>query len=166
MVELYIAVPDLAQRERYMAAADKYNNVALEMRDSGFDVYCDTEYYLNNGDTVFLKFGIVAACAVKLDSSLINRAYWLMPRSSISKTPFMCANSQGLIDSGYRGELMGAIKMVTGEGLQTITAGTRLFQLVSGSAKPWTKVVVVDSIDELPIPTTERGVGGFGSTGI
>jgi hypothetical protein len=34
MVELYIAVPDLAQRERYMAAADKYNNVALEMRDS------------------------------------------------------------------------------------------------------------------------------------
>jgi len=166
MVELYLAVPDVAQRERYVVAADKYNKGTLELRDSGFDVYCDTEYYLNNGDTVFLKFGIAAACAIKPDSALINRAYWLMPRSSISKTPFMCANSKGLIDSGYRGPLMGAIKMVTGEGLQTITEGTRLFQIVSGSAKPWSKVVVVGSIDELPIPTTARGTGGFGSTGI
>lgn len=166
MVELYLAVPDATQRERYVAAADKYNTGTVELRDSGFDVYCDTEYYLNQGDTVFLKFGIAAACAIKPDSSLINRAYWLMPRSSISKTPFICANSKGLIDSAYRGQLMGAIKMVTGEGLQTITCGTRLFQIVSGSAKPWSKVVVVSSVDELPTPVTARGSGGFGSTGL
>jgi dUTP pyrophosphatase len=165
MVELHLAVPDAELRSQYIAAATKYNERALEERDSGFDVYCSEESYLSLGDTVFLKFGIDAACVIKPGSVPYNRAYWLMPRSSISKTPFVCANSMGLIDSGYRGALMGAIKMVTGEGLKTITVGTRLFQVVSGSAKPWSKVVIVESVADLPKPSSERGSGGFGSTG-
>ena len=166
MVELYLAVPDAELRAQYVAAATKYNERDIEERDSGFDVYCSEESYLALGDTVFLKFGIDAACAIKPGSVPYNRAYWLMPRSSISKTPFVCANSLGLIDSGYRGALMGAIKMVVGEGLKTISVGTRLFQVVSGSAKPWSKVVIVDSAADLPKPSSERGSGGFGSTGV
>jgi dUTPase len=71
----------------------------------------------------------------------------------------------GLIDSGYRGPLMGAIKMLFGDNLETIKAGTRLFQIVSGSAKPWLKVHIVRTVGEFPKPDSERGSGGFGSTG-
>ena len=162
MTDLYLCVPDDAHYYMYCDQAYKHNERDPRERDSGFDVYCADEVYMNRGDTAFLKFGILAACAVKANEP---RAFWFMPRSSISKTPFICANSMGLIDSGYRGPLMGAIKMVFGDNLETIKAGTRLFQIVSGSAKPWKKIVVVRTVAEFPKPDSERGTGGFGSTG-
>jgi dUTPase len=61
---------------------------------------------------------------------------------------------------------MGALKMVQGDNLETIKMGTRLFQLVSGSAKPWRRVIVVRTVEEFPKPGSERGTGGFGSTGV
>jgi len=168
MTDLYLCVPDDAYYYMYCDEAYKYNERAPGERDSGFDVYCSDETYMNRGDTAFLKFGITSSCAVKVrDVGLFEpRAFWLMPRSSISKTPFICANSKGLIDSGYRGPLMGAVKMLFGDNLETIKAGTRLFQIVSGSAKPWRRVVVVRTVEELPKPRSERGSGGFGSTGV
>ena len=147
--------------ELYINAASKYNSKPMEERDSGFDLYCDSEYIVSK-QTGFLKFGVVSACALKHDSGLVNRAYWLMPRSSISKTNMICANSVGLIDSGYRGNIMGAVRLVGDTNAEAVGLHTRLFQLVSGSAKPWSKVHIVD---ELPKPDSERGVGGFGSTG-
>jgi dUTP pyrophosphatase len=168
MTDLYLCVPEDSSYYTYCDAAYKYNERDPAERDSGFDVYCEAETYMNRGDTAFLKFGITSACAVKPrpDGRQEPRAFWLMPRSSISKTPFICANSVGLIDSGYRGVLMGAIKMVFGDNLETIKAGTRLFQIVCGSAKPWQRIVVVRTVDEFPKPKSERGVGGFGSTGV
>ena len=163
MTDLYLCVPEDSSYYTYCDAALKYNQRDPAERDSGFDLYCEAETYMNRGDTAFLKFGITSACAVKVQEP---RAFWLMPRSSISKTPFICANSVGLIDSGYRGVLMGAIKMVFGDNLETIKAGTRLFQIVSGSAKPWNRIIVVRTVDEFPKPTSERGSGGFGSTGV
>lgn len=162
MTDLYLCVPSETAFEMYGLAALKYNQRPMSERDSGFDVYCEEEVYMNRGDTSFLKFSIVSACAMKGQDP---RAYWLMPRSSISKTPFICANSLGLIDSGYRGPLMGAIKMISGDNLETIKTGTRLFQIVSGSAKPWLKVHIVRTVAEFPKPDSERGSGGFGSTG-
>lgn len=167
MTDLYLCVPNDSNYYLYCDSAYKYNERAPEERDSGFDLYCEEEVYLNRGDTVFLKFGVLAACAVKRRSTVVEpRAFWLMPRSSISKTPFICANSMGLIDSGYRGKLMGAIKMLFGDNLETVKEGTRLFQVVSGSAKPWNRIFVVRTIDEFPKPHSERGTGGFGSTGV
>jgi len=162
MAELFLSVTD-DMRELYEAAAAKYNGTPYEERDSGFDVYCDADYYLTYGaDTVFLRFGIVAACAIKNGG---GRAYWLMPRSSISKTPFMCANSMGLIDAGYRGQLMGAVRMVQDTGLFTVISKSRYFQIVSGSAKPWARIVIVGLPADMPHAVTARGTGGFGSTG-
>jgi dUTP pyrophosphatase len=166
MTDLYLCVPNDAAYYLYCDEAYKYNEKALGERDSGFDVYFADDVPISVGDTAFLKFGIDAACAVKplTGATLEPRAFWLMPRSSISKTNFICANSQGLIDSGYRGPLMGAVKKLFGEP-ETIKAGIRLFQIVSGSAKPWRKVIVVRTVAEFPKPTSERGSGGFGSTG-
>lgn len=160
MAELFLkVVPEL--KEQYVAAAAKYNAQPLDQRDSGFDLFCQEEVYSTwSGPTMFLRFGVESACATM---GGLGCAYWLMPRSSMSKTPFMCANSMGLIDIGYRGNLMGAVRQVQPlEGLQTIAKGTRLFQAVSGSAVPWSAVHVVD---ELPGSATLRGTGGFGSTG-
>jgi dUTP pyrophosphatase len=162
MCDLFLCAPDAF--ELYSDSAAKYNARDPAERDSGFDLYCADEVYMNRGDTVFLKFGVVSACAVKTDGQ--PAAFWLMPRSSMSKTPFMCANSMGLIDSGYRGPLMGAIRMLFGDNLETIKVGTRLFQVVSGSAEPWRNIYVVDDVSKFPKPNSERGSGGFGSTGV
>ena len=162
MAELFLkVVPEM--KEQYVEAVAKYNAQPLEQRDSGFDLFCQEEVYSTwGGPAMFLRFGVESACAGAAGGKA-GAAYWLMPRSSMSKTPFMCANSMGLIDIGYRGPLMGAVRQVQPlEGLQTITKGTRLFQAVSGSAVPWSTVHVVD---ELPGSATLRGTGGFGSTG-
>jgi dUTP pyrophosphatase len=164
MTDLYLCVPSDNAYFMYSDLAYKYNERAPEERDSGFDVYCADDVPMSVGDTAFLKFGIESSCAIKNGLTLDPRAFWLMPRSSISKTNFICANSKGLIDSGYRGPLMGAVKKLFGEP-ETIKAGIRLFQIVSGSAKPWRKVIVLRSADNFPKPTSERGTGGFGSTG-
>jgi dUTP pyrophosphatase len=91
----------------------------------------------------------------------------LLPRSSIYKTPFRLCNSIGLIDSGYRGEVKAMVDV-------SITAvyspfvledGARLFQLCRNNFLPWDKIVIVRSLDELPVATDNRGTGGFGSTG-
>lgn len=165
MTDLYLCVPDDTMFDTYVAAATKYNQKPADEKDSGFDVYCEAETYMNVGDTAFLRFGITSACAAEHLSSA-PKAYWLMPRSSISKTPFICANSMGLIDMGYRGPLMGAIRMLFGDNLETIKAGTRLFQIVSGSAEPWSSVNIVRAVSEFPKPDSDRGSGGFGSTGL
>ena len=85
--------------------------------------------------------------------------YTLEPRSSIFKTGFMMANSRGIIDKSYRGELKAPIVSI-GSNLATVDAGTRLFQILAPDLGWINKVVYVDSLDE-----TERGSGGFGSTG-
>jgi len=159
-VELYLVVtPEM--RQLYISSAEKYNSRHIEERDSGFDLYCDSDYIVSK-QSQFLKFGVLRACAMKQGSALVNRAYWLMPRSSISKTNIICSNSKGLIDSGYRGNLMGAVRVVGDVESEAVSAHTRLFQVVSGSAKPWSYIHIVD---ELPKPSSERGTGGFGSTG-
>jgi dUTP pyrophosphatase len=95
--------------------------------------------------------------------------YYLAPRSSIWKSGVTMANSMGIIDSSYRGELMGAcIPIVSvGEEGELVTAvdikeGDRLFQVLA-PGMGWIRKVVVLSKSELD--TTSRGAGGFGSTG-
>jgi dUTP pyrophosphatase len=92
----------------------------------------------------------------------------LFPRSSISKTELSLANSVGVIDSGYRGEIKLRFKRnehQAGERIDVINhsaeyeVSDKVAQLI---IIPYPKVVfeVVDSLTE-----TARGAGGFGSTG-
>lgn len=89
----------------------------------------------------------------------------LYPRSSISNTPFTLANSVGVIDAGYRGEVMAKLNRVEGS-LHTVNLGDsslRLVQLCLPSLRP-PRVVFVDSLEDLGNPLDSRGSGGFGST--
>ena len=86
----------------------------------------------------------------------------MYPRSSISKTPLRLANSVGIIDSGYRGNLCAAVDNIQTDPFQ-VTIHQRLFQICSPSLTPLI-VKVIDDIDYFE--ETSRGHGGFGSTGV
>jgi len=119
--------------------------------DAGLDLYVLEDMVIKAGDTVLIKLGI--AC-----EPIDGKAYYLMPRSSISKTPLRMSNSIGLIDGGYRGEIMASCDNIKPFDYQ-ITKGQRLFQLVSSDTSP----ISYKISDELS--DTSRGGGGFGSTG-
>lgn len=86
--------------------------------------------------------------------------FTLEPRSSIYKSGFIMANSRGIIDKTYRGELMAPVVSV-GSSSKSIEAGTRLFQIIAPDMGHISEVVYVDFL-----PETQRGAGGFGSTGL
>jgi dUTP pyrophosphatase len=84
--------------------------------------------------------------------------FWLIPRSSIYKTGLLMANSMGVIDKSYRGELKAPVWSMTGE--STINKDDRLFQIVAPDMGWIRHVRMVSSL-----PETGRGAGGFGSSG-
>jgi dUTPase len=84
--------------------------------------------------------------------------FWLTPRSSIYRSGLMMANSIGVIDKSYRGELKAPVWSMTGS--STVERGERLFQIVAPDMGWIRNVRIVDSMSE-----TVRGAGGFGSTG-
>lgn len=82
----------------------------------------------------------------------------LFPRSSVSKTSLALANSVGVVDSGYRGEIMLKYRRIPSIS-ESYKVGDRVGQLM---IIPYPKVELIEA-DELSI--TDRGSGGFGSTG-
>jgi dUTP pyrophosphatase len=81
----------------------------------------------------------------------------LFPRSSISKTSHFLRNSVGVVDSGYRGEIM--FKFGYGSNIKSYRVGERVGQLII-MPYPSIEFEEVDSLSD-----TERGEDGFGSTG-
>tara|TARA_X000001036_G_scaffold417326_1_gene435194 strand:+ start:5984 stop:6421 length:438 start_codon:yes stop_codon:yes gene_type:complete len=136
------------------------NEIALELYqnhghfhdgDAGLDLYILENQVFNPGETKLIKLGI--SCEPE-----DGRAYFLMPRSSIYKTPLRLANSIGLIDGGYRGEIMAPCDNIK-DSNYTVEKGQRLFQLVSADCSSISYEISNELSD------TSRGSGGFGSTG-
>ena len=87
----------------------------------------------------------------------------------MSKTPLMLANHTGIIDAGYRGNLIGAVRWLKDSENNNVNnpeyileRHTRLLQICHPTLCP----VFVYLVEEHDLTTTERGAGGFGSTGI
>ena len=125
--------------------------------DSGIDLIVPNEIQVAG-----LKVGTIdhlIQCEM-LNEDNKNVSYYLYPRSSISKTNFMMANSVGIIDAGYRGNIMAKVRnMSLNENeLSTIKENDKLFQICAPDLKP-IKIQVVHELSE-----TSRGSGGFGST--
>ena len=132
--------------------SDKFPN-------SGFDLFVpETTTLLGN-----LKVNMISMdvkCEM-LDSNERPCGFYMYPRSSISKTPIILANSVGIIDSGYRGNLIGAFKTLDSQPY-TIDKYTRLLQITNANLSP----IFVKMVSESELSNTERGTGGFGSTGV
>jgi len=106
-----------------------------------FQVKCSAQMCLTNSDRRY------------------NTGYYMYPRSSISKGCLRMANSTGIIDSGYRGSLIGMVDVVYEESIQ-VHAYDKYFQICAPGLVP----VLVNVVEDLGAKT-ERGEGGFGSTG-
>ena len=122
--------------------------------DSGLELYAPDQIIIKSGETHLIKMGI----ACEMTDEYLPISYMLVPRSSISKTPLRMANSIGIIDAGYRGEIMAAVDN-RGDKDYMVVPGQRLFQIVHPTLCAF-NVGVVDKLSE-----TDRGDGGFGSTG-
>jgi dUTP pyrophosphatase len=159
MFILYIQPETPQANEFYKTQAAAYKSRPYGERDAGFDLYSEAAHI--EGGIRARKVGQQAKVAVYDTARGHFRAYWMMPRSSISKTPLRLANSLGLIDAGYRGTLIAAVDNNAAEPF-TININDRLFQVVNSDLLPWDAIEVVSII---PGGETLRGEGGFGSTG-
>lgn len=118
---------------------------------AGLDLYCPFHIKVPADSQKKIPLGV----AVEIPQDHMGL---LTPRSSMSKTPLRCANSVGIIDEDYRGEISIVYENVSCKDY-TIARGDRIAQLIIVPIK----LVDVVEVDELS--QTERGAGGYGSTG-
>ena len=150
---------------------DMYINSALahnaqmhnsDYPDAGFDLFTPVETICSSQNVN--KFNFSVSCSARMvceNGKIYNTGFFMIPRSSLSGTPLRLANSVGVIDSGYRGNLIGKFDCL---GLDHVVQQyDKLLQIVAPGMVP-IYATIVNSTDELG-GVTERGSGGFGSTG-
>ena len=121
--------------------------------DAGLDLCSAVDVVVEPGERVMIPTGVAVAIPD-------GHAGLVLPRSGLaSKQGLTMANSPGLIDAGYRGEVICAAVNLDREEAVKILVGDRIAQLVivelPNVAPIW--------MEELPAST--RGESGFGSTG-
>ena len=123
--------------------------------DAGMDIYAVSRGEADKYGNMVYHTGI----AMEIPEGHVGLIY---PRSSVSKTPHSLRNHVGVIDSGYRGEIIfkfGWVNSSNVDPAQVYEAGDRIGQII---IMPYPQVEFVE-VDELS--DSERGQGGFGSTG-
>jgi len=121
--------------------------------DAGLDLAANIDVEVLPGERVMIPTGIAVAIPA-------GHAGLVLPRSGLaSKHGLTLANAPGLIDEGYRGEVIVAAVNLDREESVKVVRGDRIAQLVV-VAMP---MVEPGWVDELP--DSARGAGGFGSTG-
>lgn len=122
--------------------------------DAGFDLVAAESVTIAPEETVKVRTGIILE---------IPKGYggFILPRSGISVNhKISIPNSPGLIDSGYRGQILVALHNYSKEQYEVIE-GDRIAQMViSKVLQPKFK-----QVNEKQISKSERGIGGFGSSG-
>lgn len=119
--------------------------------DAGLDLTATSKRYDRETNTLVFGTGL----AVEIPKGFVGLVF---PRSSVYKQGLALSNSVGVIDSGYRGEIMARFYMPE-IGFEQLEVGTRIAQLV---ILPYPKIEFKE-VDKLS--KTDRGSDGFGSTG-
>lgn len=150
--------------EQYQERINSHNEKLLINRynDSGFDLFVPEDIMLNPNQVNKIDFRIKCEMKKKKNNSYIPSAFYLYPRSSISKSKFRLANNVGIIDSGYRGNLIGMFDVIYSNEDIKCAKGTRLLQICSPTLEPF-EIKLVENDNSLS--TTTRNTNGFGSTG-
>lgn len=142
--------------------------------DAGFDVLVPNSFSFSNTDMCQVKINFGIKCEAYIVNISNNNDYYdnrhhtgfyMYPRSSLSKTPLRLANCVGIIDSGYRGNLIGVFDKANTFSTKynnedAVEKGDRLVQICAPGLVPIIPVLV-NEMDT----NTSRGEGGFGSTG-
>ena len=118
---------------------------------AGYDLYAVTDATINPHECVLVGTGLI----MQIPEGYFGGIY---ARSGLaSKQGLRPANCVGIVDSDYRGEVMVALRNDTNE-VRSVSAGERIAQII---IQPYLNVTFVEG----ELDDTERGAGGFGSTG-
>ena len=121
--------------------------------DAGLDVYARIDCRLAPGERALIPTGI----AIALPEGYVCLAH---PRSGLAaKHGISIVNAPGTIDAGFRGEIQIILINTDAGNYFEVKRGDRIAQLVFQRVEE----AHFEEVDELP--TSERGSGGFGSTG-
>jgi dUTPase len=167
-LKIFVDSDDVELKEKYYEAAINHNNKLLanpKHYDAGFDMYFPS--YINLQDIQQLKVDYQIKCCAHIKTASSHSratAFYTYGRSSISNTSLRLANNQGIIDAGYRGNLMAKFDVVRGEYPKYHQKYSRLMQICAPNLIP-IHVEIVNNIEDLG-EQTQRGTNGFGSTGI
>lgn len=115
--------------------------------DAGCDLYATSCHY----DNGLIIYG--TGIAVEIPEGYVGLVF---PRSSIANTHLTLSNSVGVIDSGYRGEVMAKFRK---GGTRGYNVGDRIAQLI---ILPYPEVVFEEAEE---LSESDRGTGGYGSSG-
>ena len=118
--------------------------------DAGMDLYAVTESFDDHGNYVY-----GTGLAMEIPEGYVGLIF---PRSSISKTAHSLRNAVGVIDSGYRGELIFKFDINTLNS-PVYKVGDRIGQII---ILPYPQIEFEEAWE---LSKTERGKGGYGSTG-
>ena len=122
--------------------------------DAGLDLHAAERAILKPGERALVATGLAVAIPPGF-------AGLVMPRSGLAlRHGVTVLNAPGLIDAGYRGELK--VLLINHDRTTTVTLerGERIAQLVLSP------VAAAELVEVDDLPPSERGAGGFGSTGV
>jgi dUTPase len=166
---LNLAIENEKLIPNYIERIHEHNSQFMNnmLADSGFDVLVPDEVTFDGCFTTqFIDMNIKTEmffCEVNADV-IYPCGFNVHPRSSISKTPLMLANHTGIIDSGYRGSLIGAFRCLPHNAPEqspyVVPANTRLLQICHPTLCP----IYVTVVNANLLSNSIRGDGGFGST--
>lgn len=162
---------ELCPNENGVEFYQTYETQNRSNENAGVDLYAVEDYVLSpnyderhNGpppSVHLLDLGARVRLVKVTANSEVDVHYWLLPRSSIYRSGVMMANSVGIIDSSYRGTLKAPVTNINENTYPNVRRGTRLFQIVAPDMGHIKEIKIVSTL-----PETDRGSGGFGSTGI
>lgn len=121
--------------------------------DAGTDLVTTSDVRLQPGDRAVVGTGVAIALPP-------GYAGFVHPRSGLAaRTGLSIVNSPGTIDSGYRGEIRVCLVNLDPRHAIVLTRGDRIAQLIVQ------RVEHAEFVEVAELESTERGVGGYGSTG-
>tara|TARA_Y100000996_G_scaffold401001_1_gene371522 strand:+ start:504 stop:1145 length:642 start_codon:yes stop_codon:yes gene_type:complete len=128
--------------------------------NAGFDLFSPyNDIVLDTNKQYILDYNI--KCCMKYKNNYVS--YYLYPRSSLPiKTPFRLANSVGIIDSGYRGNIKAIFDKKDSDNFK-FNIGNRFVQICPPNLEYPMKIILVKNLSDLGI--TQRSESGFGSSG-
>lgn len=163
-LRLKMFVGDEFLKSFYYDAAQKHNAKMWTnpFPDAGFDLFTPETTVADALNTQKINFGVKCSAMLVVNNKEVPSGFYMYPRSSTgSKTPLRLANSVGIIDAGYRGNLMSFFDNIRTSDYK-ITKMDKLVQICAPGLLPII-VEIVQTEEDLGVPTA-RGEGGFGST--
>ena len=165
-LRIFVTNGDDNLKQKYINAINQHKTKILndpKHIDAGFDLFVPQQQVclMANCNKVDHKINCSASIVTRDGCPAYNTGYYMHPRSSIYKTPLRLANSTGIIDAGYRGNIMGQFDSSVPQCV--LEQYDRVLQICAPSLMP-ILAEIVDSAEELG-EETARGGGGFGSTG-